>query len=316
MKQLKYGVIGSGAIGGYYGGKLTKAGRDVHFLFHSDYEYVKSHGLQIDSIGGDFLIDPINAYNRTLDMPKCDVVFVCLKSTNNHLLKSLLPPLLHENTVVILIQNGLGLEADLQKDFLNLQIAGAIAFICSAKVGNGHISHMDQGSINIGSYSCKGDAILDIVEADFRDAGVECTIVDLEVARWRKLIWNIPFNGMAVVLNTTTDRLLKNENTRKLVHSLMLEVIRGANAIGKGRFEIKESSADKMIATTERMIPYAPSMKLDFDHKRELELEYIYNQPIDAAAKAGYEMKCTQMLAQELNFIQSMYLDKKESVSK
>lgn len=309
MTKLKYGVIGSGAIGGYYGAKLAKAGKDVHFLFHSDYKYVKENGLKIDSIGGNFSINPIKAYNSTLDMPKCDIVFVCLKSTNNNLLKSLLPPLLSENTIVILIQNGLGLEADLQKEFPNLQIAGAMAFICSAKVGDGHISHMDQGSINIGSFSCKDNLILDVVKSDFTEAEVECNIVDLEIARWRKLIWNIPFNGMAVVLNTTTDKLLKNINTRKLIHTLMLEVIRGANAIGKGKFEIKESNADKMIEMTEKLVPYAPSMKLDFDNKRELELEYIYNRPIEAAAKCGYDMKCTQMLVQELDFIQKTYID-------
>ena len=308
MTKLRYGVIGSGAIGGYYGGKLAEAGKDVHFLFHSDYQHVKKNGLQIDSIGGDFRINPINAYNSTTDMPKCDVVFVCLKSTNNHLLKSLLPPLLHENTIVVLIQNGLGLEADLQKDFPDLQIAGAMAFICSAKVSDGHIKHMDIGNINIGSYSCKDSALLNRIEADYKESDVECNIVDLEPARWRKLIWNIPFNGMAVVLNTTTDKLLQNGNTHKLLHTIMLEVIQGANACGKGKFEIKESLADKMMEMTENMIPYTPSMKLDFDHKRELELEYIYNKPILASAEAGYDMKCTQMLVQELDFIQSTYI--------
>lgn len=312
MKQLKYGIIGTGAIGGFYGGKLSKAGKDVLFLFHSDYEYVKSNGLKVDSIDGNFSINPIKAYKRTLDMPKCDVIFVCLKTTNNYQLKYLLPPILHENTVVILIENGLGMEQDLQKDFPNLQITGAMAFICSAKVGKGYISHMDQGSISIGSYSCNDNTILDIVNADFKEAGVKSDIVDLEVSRWRKLIWNIPFNGLSVVLNTTTDKLLENETTCKLVHTLMLEVIRGANAIGKGKFEIKESSADKMIQLTKNMTPYAPSMKLDFDNKRELELEYIYNKPISAASKAGYEMKYTQMLMLQLDFIQSLYISKKE----
>ena len=87
---MKYGVIGSGAIGGYYGGKLAKAGQEVHFLFRSDYEYVKKNGLQVDSCDGSFHIQA-NAYNNTADMPQCDVVLVCLKSVNNDKLKKLLP---------------------------------------------------------------------------------------------------------------------------------------------------------------------------------------------------------------------------------
>lgn len=310
MKSIKYGVIGSGAIGGFYGGKLAQSGKDVHFLFHSDFDYVSKNGLEIDSITGNFKIFPINAYNCTSEMPKCDVVFVCLKTTNNDLLKTMLLPLLHEKTVVILIQNGLGTEADLQKDFPSLQIAGAMAFICSAKVGDGHIKHMDQGSISIGSYSCQDNSVLEQVDNDFKASGIESNIVDLDAARWKKLIWNIPFNGMSVVLNTTTDSLLKNSDTRSLIHTLMLEVIRGANAVGKGQFSLDESLADKMISTTEKMVPYAPSMKLDFDHQRELELKYIYQKPIVEALSSGYDMKCTQMLLQQLRFIQEGYFTK------
>src|SRR5574344_2603227 len=114
--MLKYGIIGTGAIGGYYCGKLANAGKDVHFLFHSDYDIVRNNGLQVNSVDGSFHIDNVNAYSRTADMPECDVVLVCLKSINNGMLKDMLPPILHPKTLVILIQNGIGLEADLQKE--------------------------------------------------------------------------------------------------------------------------------------------------------------------------------------------------------
>ena len=68
--SLKYEIIGTGAIGGYCGGKLAKAGKEVHFLFHSDYEFVKSNGLQIDSVDGDFHLPKVNAYRNTKEMPK------------------------------------------------------------------------------------------------------------------------------------------------------------------------------------------------------------------------------------------------------
>ena len=77
---MRYGIIGTGAIGGFYGAKLAHAGQELHFLLHSDYEYVKQHGLQVDSCDGSFHLDDVNAYPNTEDMPKCDVVLVCLKS--------------------------------------------------------------------------------------------------------------------------------------------------------------------------------------------------------------------------------------------
>lgn len=305
--SLKYAVIGTGAIGGYYGGKLADSGQEVHFLLHSDYDYVKRHGLKVDSVNGNFHLQPVLAYNKATDMPQCDVVLVCLKSTNNGLLKELLPPLLHKNTLVILIQNGLGLEADLQQDFPDLKIAGGLAFICSSKIGDGHITHLDGGSLNLGSFSCTDNSLLEQVCTDFIEAGVKARILDLDKARWMKLVWNIPYNGMTVVLNTTTDKLMGNSHTENLLRKMMLEVIGGANKVGGGKFSIPESYAEDILEMTRQMVPYSPSMKLDYDFKRPLEIEYIYTRPVVEARKAGYEMIRVSMLEEQLHFIKSQY---------
>jgi len=304
---LKYTVIGTGAIGGYYGGMLAKSGKDVHFLFHSDYNYVKDNGLRVDSVNGDFSLKSVKAYNKTSDMPPCDVILVCLKSTNNKILRELLPPLLYPGTLVILIQNGLGLEEDLQNDFPGLHIAGAMAFICSNKTAPGHIAHLDQGALNIGSYSCPDIDLIEKVCSDFRESGVNCQSVELEPARWKKLVWNIPYNGMTVVLDTTTDRLMENADSRKLIYDLMVEVIEAANRVGDGKFIIPESFADNMMDTTDRMTPYSPSMKLDYDNHRPLEVEYIYSRPVKRALEAGYDMKKVSMLEAQLKFIMAHY---------
>ncbi len=104
---MSYAIIGTGAVGGYYGGRLAQSGQDVHFLFHRDYEHVREHGLTVHSCAGDFRLDHVNAYRSTTDMPQCDVVLVALKTVNETLLRDLLPPLLHKNTLVVLIQNGI-----------------------------------------------------------------------------------------------------------------------------------------------------------------------------------------------------------------
>ncbi len=60
MSALRYSIIGTGAVGGYYGGTLAHAGFDVHFLVHSDFTHIKNNGLRVDSINGDILINPAN----------------------------------------------------------------------------------------------------------------------------------------------------------------------------------------------------------------------------------------------------------------
>jgi 2-dehydropantoate 2-reductase len=304
--KLNYAIIGSGALGGYYGGKLAQAGHNVHFLFHNDYNFVKTHGLEIDSVKGDFKINPINAYQNTSQMPVCDVILVCLKTNNNHLLNQLLPPILHEHSVVVLLQNGLGIENDLAVQFPKLSIAGGLAFICSSKTGNGHISHFDMGSVKIGSFQNKKNEVLEQICSDFNSANVPAEYSEnLNLTRWQKLVWNIPYNGLTVVLNTTTDNLMKHTSSRQLIFEIMLEVVEAANICGA---QIGADFAQKMMHTTDKMKPYAPSMKVDFDAKRPMEIKTIYSNPIQAALNAGYSMKKTTMLEQQLQFIQSKYI--------
>ena len=292
-----------GAIGGYYGGRLAHAGLKVHFLSHSDYAYVVERGLRVDSCDGSFHLPHINAYHSSSDMPQSDVIIVGLKSVNNHLLPALLAPIIKEDTVVVLIQNGIGLEADLQAHFPQLHIVAGLAFICSSKTEPGHVVHECYGSINLGNYSCPQERF-DAILHDFQQAGIQAAEVPYEEARWKKAVWNMPFNGMTVALNTSTDRLLKNPATRQLIYDQMMEVIGAANALGIKA--LTREFADKMIQMTDEMVPYSPSMKLDFDFHRPMEVYYLYTRPIEEARKAGFDMPKLAMLEAELKFIDAL----------
>jgi len=301
---LIYSVIGTGAIGGYYGGRLAQSGKSVHFLLHSDYDFVKENGLHVDSVNGSFHLDNVNAYKCTSDMPKSDVVLVCLKTVNNDtLLPKLLPPLLKEDTLVILIQNGIGVEEDVQALFPSIQLAAGLAFICCAKTRPGRVNHQCYGYINLGNYSCKDQELFSTVIEDFKNAGVDANEVEYNRARWSKAVWNMPFNGMTVALDTTTDKLLAYDSTLSLIKDQMLEVIHAAQALGvKG---LEDSFADKMIYNTIHMTPYAPSMKLDWDFGRPMEIKYLYSKGIEKAKAAGFSMPKLEMLESELYFMES-----------
>lgn len=297
---MRYGIIGMGAIGGFYGSKLAKSGMDVHFLSHSDYQFVKEHGMQVDSCDGSFHLDHINVYQYSRDMPKCDMVLVGLKTINNHLLRELLPPLLHEHTAVVLIQNGIGVEADVQQMFPNVQLIAGLAFICSAKTEPGRVNHQCYGQINFGNYSCRDEQLLAQLLNDFNVSGIKAGTVEYHQARWKKAVWNMPFNGMTVALETQTDLLLKNPSTRQLIRDQMMEVVGAARHLGVEGLD--ETFVDQMIEMTDNMNPYSPSMKLDYDFHRPMEIHYIYSRPIEIAREAGYRMPKLEMLEAELKF--------------
>ncbi len=303
--QLRYAIIGTGALGGYYGGKLAHAGKDVHFLFHSDYKYVVKHGLRVDSVDGNMYLPTVNVYRNASEMPPCDVVLVCLKTTSNHELDTILPPLLTQGTCVILIQNGLSMEDELAIKFPSIHLGGGLGFICSSKVGPGHIVHTDYGKLTLAPYTLDAAIRVGSIAEDMKEAGIETVYTDdLVMARWRKLVWNIPFNGLCVALNTSTDKLMENPSTYALLKDLMLEVINAASACGK---PINREFAQEMLDSTKVMRPYAPSMKLDYDNQRPLEIKAIYSNPLKAAIKANSNMPKVRMLEQQLQFIMESY---------
>lgn len=307
MNFKTYAVIGAGALGGYYGARLQQAGAAVHFLLRSDFNHVRIHGLQVDSKDGNFALPAVNAYRHAKDMPACDVVLVTLKATQNRLLPELLPPVVKEDSLVVVLQNGLGVEEDAARVVGPERVLGGLCFICSNKIGPGHICHLDYGQITLAEYTLDGKPAgitgrLRRLEDDFKQAGIPVTLVDdLLTARWKKLVWNIPFNGLSVVLNARTNELIRHGQTRKLAETLMYEVVAAAEAVH--RRQIPESFIRDMLAATANMKPYHTSMKLDFDTRRPMEVEAIFGAPLKLAQQAGLEMFHLAMLYRQLCFL-------------
>ena len=119
----------------------------------------------------------------------------------------------------------------------------------------------------------------------------------------------MPFSGMTVALNTRTDLLLKQPAMRQLIRDLMQEVVGAARH--QGITGVDEAFIDQMIEMTDSMTPYSPSMKLDFDFHRPMEIYYLYTRPIQIAREAGFPMPKLAMLEAQLRFIQDSYLSPK-----
>jgi 2-dehydropantoate 2-reductase len=126
MNKRTYAILGTGALGGFYGAKLQKSGLEVHYLLKSDYQQVSEQGLIIESKDGDFTLPQVNAYNHVDKMPRCDVVIVSLKTTQNQLLPNLLPPIVKDDGVVLVLQNGIDIEVEIAEIVSNVNIIGGL----------------------------------------------------------------------------------------------------------------------------------------------------------------------------------------------
>lgn len=292
-------IIGSGAIGLYYGTRLGLGGADVRFLLRRDYVAVKARGSVLARIGEQQLeLRTSSVYRDSAQLGAVDLVIVALKATANAELPSLLLPLLRENTTILTLQNGLGSDEFLARLFGRQRVIGGLAFIALTRTGPGEVACYHPGSITMGEFGGPIESRTRALAAQFEAAGVRVTLVDrLLEARWRKLVWNIPFNGLAVANDMTTDRLCATPALADEVRTLMREVQRAAAAFDCA---IPDSFLQEQFDVTPPMGAYQPSSLVDYRARREVEVEAIWGEPLRRAEAKGVAVPKLAALYQRL----------------
>jgi 2-dehydropantoate 2-reductase len=300
MDRPVIAIIGTGAVGAYYGGRLAQHGQNVHFLLRGDYAAVRQNGWTIRSCEGDFTLpaQAVHAYDDPARMPKADLVIVTLKTTANDQFQPLIAPLIKADTTILTLQNGLGNEERLAELFGAQRVLGGMAFVCINRIEPGIVHHIAEGTITLGEFASAAGERAREIAGMLQQSQIPCRVLDdLRYGRWEKLVWNIPFNGLSAALDQTTDLLLGTPDGEALVRLLMEEVIAGARAVGA---ELPVSLIDAKIQQTRGMGAYKTSMHLDMLAGRAMEIEAIFGCPMRAAQTAGVAVPRLEMLYQLL----------------
>lgn len=301
-----YAIIGAGALGCYYGSRLELAGCEVHYLMRGDYAHVAKHGLRVESMHGEVVLERPRVYRDIAELPRCDVVVVGMKSTGNAALPALLPPALKDDGVVLMLQNGLGVERQAAAVVGDERVVGGLCFLCSTRIGPGHIRQTRVDRLKLGEYASRGvSERMRAIGADFERGGVAVSLSeDLGLARWQKLVWNVPYNGLCAALDCDTTLIMGHPATASLAVDLMHEVVAGAKAVGG--YHIDEAFAQKMLDDTAGMDAYRPSMQIDRREGRAMEVEAIHGEPVRAAEAAGCAVPKMRMLYEQLCLVDSL----------
>ncbi len=280
---MKIAIVGSGSIGLYYGAKLALAGNDVHFLMRSGRDEADRSGIHIRSdVEGDHHLTAVQHHSTTASIGPCDLVIVALKSTQNASIPGHIPPLLAPATMLLTLQNGLGNEELLASHFGDERVLGGLCYICLTRDSAASVRHVGQGLLSLGEFTGPPQQRTEQVADTLRAAGVETDLVpNLITERWRKLVWNIPFNGLAVAEGgITVDRILADAVLNRKCQALMHETIAVATALGHA---IPSDFADFQIERTFGLGAYQPSTLVDYLAGRELEIAAIWGEPLRQA---------------------------------
>lgn len=281
---MRIAVIGSGAVGLLYGARLAKAGHDVRFLMRRDLEAVRARGLMVESCDGDFRLEKVQAFGDSREIGPVDLVICSLKTTSLGDAERLIRPCVSEKTEILCLMNGFNIEPRFGEWFGPERVLGGLAFVCSNRGESGVVRHLDYGRLVFGHLQ-DDQAKAERVAALFAGAGFTTKVApSLLHARYEKLFWNVPFNTICVSAGAITTReILADEGLRAMAEVLMREV--GAVASADGCVFDVDAIVRKMMGDTGTMGPYRPSMLIDFELKRPLEVEAILGEPVRRARK-------------------------------
>lgn len=302
-----YALVGPGAVGLYYGGRLAEAGAALHVLARSDAPALQSQGItlrQVDPSTYELLserrIEPAQVSTDPQAIGPVDCVLVTAKSTYNQKLIDDLHPLVEPGrTVILTLQNGMGNAEFFARHFPDNPILCGLCFICVNRTAPAVVENYHPGRVEFGSL---GDAwpeqVAAVVEC-FNHAGVKGVASEsLDASLWRKLCWNIPFNGLSIAAGGwTTDRLLAEPELKARARRLMEEVREAAALSGH---VIPDKFIQGQFDVTEQMGAYQPSSLIDYLAGRPVEVEAIWGEPLRRGAALGAAMPELSRLVDEL----------------
>ena len=283
-------IVGAGAVGSYYGCRMAQAGAqtgaEVRFLLRGDYEKVRQNGFQLRSVNGDFGIESPKVYQRAEEMGPVDLVILAWKATANEHAEEVIAPLLHAETKILTLQNGLGNVELLETLFGRGRVLGGLCFVCINRLSAGEIVHSGGGMVTVGEPEETG--VLSQLPELFGEKVELRTTDNLAQAQWRKLVWNIPFNGLCVREGgIDTEALLALPGMEGEVVFLMREVQAAGQALG---CDISDRFLQNQVELTRPMGAYKPSSMLDFVNGYPLEVEAIWGEPVRRAEEVGVKV--------------------------
>lgn len=282
MKAL---IIGSGAVGCFYGSRLARQGVEVSMAARSDYAWIREHGVEIESKGDVYRFRPIQVVRNPAELEeKPDFAILCVKVVEDADRVALLREALGPDTAIVLLCNGIDIEQEIVDAFPHHELVSGLAFICVTRTAPGKVRHQAYGKLALGNYPSGLSEKTRTLCAAFEQSGIACEANEnIVAARWRKCVWNAPFNPLSVLSGglATSDILGTQEH---FVRAIMQEIVAIAQAAGS---PLPPDIVDINISSTYKMPPYKTSMLLDFEAGRPMETEAILGNAVRCGRRLG-----------------------------
>lgn len=225
---MKIAIFGTGGVGGYFGGRLAQAGLDVVFIARGKHlEEMRSSGLMVDSINGDFTIHSVVATDNPADVGYVDAILLGVKAWQVSEAAEAMQPLVGPETFVVPLLNGVEASAQLGAVLGEKAVLGGLCRILSSIASPGHISHMGISPyLTFGELDkSQSERSVGLYEAFSQAKGVEVEISrDITVDMWKKFLLISAFSGVGAVTQAPIGVVRSHEETREMLETVMVEI--------------------------------------------------------------------------------------------
>lgn len=288
---MRIAVFGAGAVGGYFGGRLAQAGEDVVLIARGDHlRALQRRGLRVESIAGDFSVDPAEATDDPEAVGVVDAVLVAVKAWQVPEAARAMQPLIRPDTFVVPLENGVEAPFQLAEALGKKHVVGGLCRIISSLVGPGHIRHAGiSPTIAFGELDGRrSERLARLREAFQRTEGVTPTIpLDICVAMWEKFLFIASLSGVGAVTRAPVGVLRSRPETREMLEQAMEEILAVAQARGVA---LPPETVAQTMAFIDGLPPQGTaSMQRDIMAGRPSELESQNGAVVRLGREAGVE---------------------------
>ena len=282
--------VSCGAVGAYFCGRLAEQGAEVAVTVRSDRELIAQKGFEIQSIAGDFIFRPQAVLSSAAEYSDhADYLVLTSKVLPDADAVELLRPAVQAGTVIVLIQNGLGIEDAIAEAFPENEILSAVAYIGVTRVAPGKLAHQGAGRLTIGKFGGgKSEAGTRLCQL-FNQANVQADYTeDIAFYRWKKLLWNTPFNTVSVLGgHLDTKQMCDRGPMEDLCMKLMQETADVASSEG---YSFSAADLSDNMEYTRNYPAYKTSMLVDYESGRPLEVDAILGNVCRIAKQNGVKV--------------------------
>jgi 2-dehydropantoate 2-reductase len=299
---MRIAVMGTGAVGGYFGAKLAAAGQDVVFIVRQrNLPSLRRNGLRVESPTGDLNVRNGFFTDSPADAGMVDLVLFCVKSYDTAEAAAALAPMMSKRTAILSLQNGIDNADKIAGLWGSERTLAGVVYLGAQMSGPGVIQHSSGGKIVLGPISGQASDTAQLVEQMISRAAIPCEIsAAIEQVQWAKLLWNAPFCAISCLTRSTVREIVESESLAKLTRDCMMEVQAAARTRG---IDLKTELFDQTLAFSRGLGEFKPSMLQDLEAGKPLEYDALNGIVMRLLEQAGEQAPINRVFHGTLNFL-------------